>query len=331
MVVLVSLALAAACGGGSDGEVGEAPTTTVPRLDAVAVANALCGASPPEQTGAIQSPELSEISGFAVSRSHPDVLWTHNDSGGGPNLFAVGDDGSDRGRWVVPGASAEDWEAIAIAPGTSEEGDQLYIGDIGDNAKERPEITVHRFDEPVVTEGGLTVDEEVQGVETLRLVYPDAPQDAEVMLVDPTSGGVVVVTKPFPAGVAEVFRAEWPEPTPPEPVTLEQVGEIDFAALPTEVQVPASAPETPRLLGHLATDGSVTADGSVVAIRTYSTVWVWARPDDGELWQAFEGPPCEAPIALERQGEAIGLLPEGDGFFTASEGANQTVYETLAG
>ena len=33
--------------------------------------------------------ELTESSGLAVSRTQPGVLWSHNDSGDGPNLYAM--------------------------------------------------------------------------------------------------------------------------------------------------------------------------------------------------------------------------------------------------
>ena len=37
----------------------------------------------------IQSPRLIESSGVAVSRAYPDVLWSHNDSGDGPYVYAT--------------------------------------------------------------------------------------------------------------------------------------------------------------------------------------------------------------------------------------------------
>ena len=40
---------------------------------------------------AVLPDELSESSGLAVSRAQPGVLWSHNDSGDGPNVYARGD------------------------------------------------------------------------------------------------------------------------------------------------------------------------------------------------------------------------------------------------
>src|SRR3989449_7418934 len=55
-----------------------------------------------------QSPRLVESSGVAVSHAYPGVLWTHNDSGDGPYLYATDLRGTDRGALLVPGA---DWAA----------------------------------------------------------------------------------------------------------------------------------------------------------------------------------------------------------------------------
>ncbi|HJW60574.1 MAG TPA: hypothetical protein VJ931_13170, partial [Actinomycetota bacterium] len=41
----------------------------------------------------LEDQRIYESSGLALSRRHRAVLWTHNDSGGGPALYAVGADG----------------------------------------------------------------------------------------------------------------------------------------------------------------------------------------------------------------------------------------------
>ena len=66
-------------------------------------------------------PALVEASGLVASRAQPGLLWAHNDSGGAPEVFAIGEDGSDRG-WSVAGAAARDWEDMAAGPGPAEGG-----------------------------------------------------------------------------------------------------------------------------------------------------------------------------------------------------------------
>ena len=78
-------------------------------------------------------PRLNEISGMAPSLRHPGVLWLHNDSSGGPRLYAV-DSRTCRtvATITVRGARARDWEGLAS--GRDNRGRPvLWIGDIGDN------------------------------------------------------------------------------------------------------------------------------------------------------------------------------------------------------
>src|SRR5262245_23653064 len=41
-----------------------------------------------KEVGAVPD-QLRESSGLAISRSQPGILWSHNDSGDGPNLYAI--------------------------------------------------------------------------------------------------------------------------------------------------------------------------------------------------------------------------------------------------
>ena len=79
-----------------------------------------------------------------MSRAQPGVLWSHNDSGDGPNLNAI--DQSGRLLAIVPVANAvaRDWEDIASGPcpssllastapdGTTQTSGCLYLADIGE-------------------------------------------------------------------------------------------------------------------------------------------------------------------------------------------------------
>ena len=62
-----------------------------------------------EQVGVVPD-ELRESSGLAISRTQPGVLWSHNDSGDGPNLYALDISGKLLGVFRVNGAMARDWE-----------------------------------------------------------------------------------------------------------------------------------------------------------------------------------------------------------------------------
>jgi hypothetical protein len=236
---------------------------------------------------------LKELSGLAFSRTHPDVLWAHNDSGDAARLFAMDRTGAPRATVALDGVDASDWEDLAIA------GSDIYAGDIGDNQRARPSILVHRVTEPDLS--ATRVD-----AETFELRYPDGAHDSETLMVDPVADELVLVTK---------------------------VADGNSAVYTT----PRSAPATPQMVatvglgvGQLVTGGDISAEGDTIALRTYTSVFVWTRAPGESLATALLRPPCSAPAPLEAQGEAIALVPAGDGYVTASEGVGSPIREVRA-
>ena len=267
----------------------------------------------PELAGTVADPDLTEISGLAASRVHPDVLWTHNDSGGQPALHAMADDGTDLGSYVVAGASATDWEDLAAGPGTEPDRSYLYAADIGDNDAVRPSVTVYRVPEPdaAPTGAGGTL----RGTETIEVRYPDGPADAEALLVDPVTGDLVIVTKSY-AGRSHVLEAPAAALVEGSPVTLADAGTITIRPPLDGVGLPGTA----------VTGGDIAPDGSVVLLRTYQSVLAFARADGQSVADALQGTSCEAPEADEPQGEAVAFTSAGDAYVTVSEGSSQPIH-----
>lgn len=238
---------------------------------------------------------ISETSGLVESRSQPGVFWLHNDSGDGPRFFAVDAAGARLGAFEVDGAEADDWEDMSSGPGPSP-GEWLYFGDIGDNDEERPSVTVYRVPEPdaAAASGGTLV---VSGVEAIELVYPDAPHNAETLLVDPQTGDLVIVAKGDPT---RIFRLPGPVAAG-GPHTLEEVAPIQFPAV-------------------VATGGDISPAGDFIAVRTYAQAFLWLRPPGTSIADAFAGEPCTIPLAIEKQGETLAIAHDGSGYYTLSEG-----------
>ncbi|HET6948958.1 MAG TPA: hypothetical protein VFI47_01180 [Acidimicrobiales bacterium] len=314
----------AGCTGDGDGEgagpratdAGDGPagsTTTGARPAGPTAAELCSGAQPAPVAPVVAHASLTETSGIATSRTNEGVLWAHNDSGGAPEVFAVGgDDGADLGRWALQGAEATDWEDMATGPAPGgETGDRegdgaatLYLGDIGDNNAQRQEITVYRAPEPAVgARGGGTIT----GVEALRLSYADGPRDAETLLADPATGDLFVVSKQWDGGPTGVYRVP-ADADPGTPVVMARVA--DVAGLPIQ----------------LVTGGDVAQDGSLIVLRTYLGVLVWDRRPDETVGEALARQPCTAPAAAEPQGEAVALATDNRGYVTISEGGNPPIH-----
>ena len=78
------------------------------------------------------------------------MLWAHEDSGAGPDVVALSFSGQTRQTFRLEGVSARDWEDMDVGPGPAPGVSYLYLGDIGDNGKSRPNITIQRVPEPAV-------------------------------------------------------------------------------------------------------------------------------------------------------------------------------------
>ena len=63
--------------------------------------------------GLISSPELKEISGLAVARKTPQVLWVINDSNNPPAVYGLSTKGVLLKTYEVVGAKNRDWEDLA--------------------------------------------------------------------------------------------------------------------------------------------------------------------------------------------------------------------------
>ena len=132
---------------------------------------------------------VKESSGVAVSRDHPGILWTHNDSGDQAWLYATDTLGRARGRLLLHGADNRDWEDVALGPCPT--GSCLYLADTGDNRRQRNDVVIYRVREPATPFGNEAV---IGNVESVHFSYRDGPHDVEAMFVGP-AGDVHLVSK----------------------------------------------------------------------------------------------------------------------------------------
>lgn len=253
-----------------------------------------------ERTGTFASRRVTESSGVAVSRAHPGVLWTHNDSGDDAFLYATDLTGADRGRIRVPGVAPADAEDLAEGPCPTRIGRCLYLADTGDNRELRDWVAVVAVPEPDPPGGPADTLRVSEAPVVLRLRYPDRAHDVEAAFVT-QSGTLYLVTKGRGGTVAvyRLPRAAW---------TASGVGTVEF------VQALSFGPGSG---GRLVTGAALSPDGRRVALRSYGDIVFFALLPDGTLQRT--GPACDVR-GREPQGEAVAFLDDGRLVLT-SEGA----------
>ncbi|WP_242687330.1 MULTISPECIES: hypothetical protein [unclassified Actinopolyspora] len=245
---------------------------------------------PAPRTGCTPRDErLSELSGL---------------SAGPHGWYAVGDGGSAlRVHEMDPrDCSVVDTHGWAVDPYDVEdlartEDGKLWLADTGDNSRKRETVAVH-----VLSPGEPST-------RLYRFRYPDGPHDAEALLLG--RGTVPHIITKNPLGEAGIYRPA-AEPSERSPVDLERVGTLSLNSTGTP------GGPLPSSFGSVTVTGAAVSSGrEVVAVRTYTEVYLYPAPNGGVL-EALNREPLRVPLADEPQGEAIAFEPDGD-LLSASE------------
>lgn len=222
----------------------------------------------------LRDARIVESSGLTRSTYKRHVLFTHNDSGDGPRVFAVGHGGRTRAVLTIKHAKARDWEDMSRGPRHT-----LWVGDIGDNAGRRSTIQVYRFREP------KNLRSRTMRSTRFRFVYPDGPRDAEGLMVNPQTGRIYIVSKE-PRGTVYVA---------PRKLSTTRVNRL--------IKV-RRAPAT-------VTAADFAPGGKAFALATYSSVYLYPglrkRPSKRPAPQRDQG----ESISFSRNGKGIFLGSEG--------------------
>ena len=185
----------------------------------------------------LRDDRIFESSGLADLGS---VMVTVNDSGDSSRVFVLDPKSGETVGLTDFQTEVTDVEALAPA-GPNE----VYVADIGDNDRDRAEVTVHQ-----VEVGRRDLDVEPR---SFRLSYPDGPHDAESLFVDRT-GRLHVITKSFRGGT--VYRA-------PKRLQASGVNELE---------------QVGRVRGYV-TDAALLRDGRHVVVRSLQQATVYTLPD----------------------------------------------------
>lgn len=87
------------------------------------------------------SSKIKECSGM-VATAKDSTFWVHNDGGNKAELFEIDRKGKLLTTLPLPKAKNIDWEEI-----TRDEKGNIYVGDFGNNANDRKDLTIYKFPE----------------------------------------------------------------------------------------------------------------------------------------------------------------------------------------
>lgn len=234
-------------------------------------------------------PGLVEPSGLVISRQHEDLLWTLNDSGGGPELFALRFSGALVGRVRVKGADNRDWESIAI-----DDKGRLYIGDFGDNRSDRRDLTVY-----VVKEPDPTRDRTVKVEKRVRFSFRDRDEkrgkNGSAFDVEASFFGderLHILTKERGTARTSLYRFKPLRHKERQKLRAREIAPVDA----------------------LVTGAELHPDQLRLAILTYDSIIVYQRAEPGTPF--FSEPPQYSRIEV---GQAEGIAWDGEDLLVCNE------------
>ncbi|TNC29237.1 hypothetical protein [Amycolatopsis alkalitolerans] len=249
-------------------------------------------ADAPATVCTVSDQRLTEMSGLVS-----DGQWWYaiNDGGSKVQVFVLGHDCAVQ-RVITNSLDPYDPEDLARTPDGT-----LWLSDTGDNDKKRATVAL--------------VALPPQGKATLyRLTYPDGQHDVEALLLDRQGTPYLVTKTPF--GDSGVYRPV-SALTSPGPTPLEKVGTVEFKTTGTPGGPVAGFGSV------LVTGAASSADGTVVALRTYTDAYLYLAPD-GDVAAALKRAPVRIPLPDEQQGEALAFEPDGT-LLSGGEGAGQPI------
>lgn len=262
--------------------------------------------SSPRQVGTLNTSQIDESSGLAVSRAYPGRLYHINDSGDGGYFYVTDAQGQNTQRVRVNGFSPSDAEDLAY--GSFGGKNYLIIGDIGDNGASRGSITLVFIEERAAF--GSSVDAAFR----ITVRYPDGAHNAEAMALHP-SGDLYIMTKESTSRIYRLSAAQW-QNAGGQTQTLQYVGSFSLAS-----QTGSSS----------ITSFDIAPDGSRLLILTYDgAMELEARLVNGVLdfsrYGRSGGPAYKViPLTVLPQQESVSYLPNGLDFLYTTEYHSETV------
>ena len=262
--------------------------------------------------GKIENNIIEEASGLVESVENNNSLWTHNDGGDGPFLYLISSfDAKILKKISLVGIKNEDWEDLAIGPSIlGDTSTYIYLGDIGDNKKNKTIKKIHFFREPKIKDFDNELIE-INDIKTISFYSEKKIENFETLMIDPNSKELFLIAK-NKKKKQNIYKID---------TENIEIDEIQKAKKYLTLNLK-------NLKGEI-TGGEISRNGQKCLIKTYKNVFLWERKKD-EKWKSIWS---QAPKILkyipESQGEAICWSNDENAYFTLSENENSDQEQNL--
>ena len=242
----------------------------------------------------LQSAALNESSGVAISTLDPQIVWTHNDSGDIPRLFAF----TRGGQWIaelkLQGAAAVDWEDMCSFQRDGKS--YLAVGDVGDNLRKRTSVVIYILEEPpLLPDPPLPKQLAIADFERIEIQFSSGAVNCESLAYDPLEDRFLLATK-------ELLRCRL----------------YSLAAQPNPQGAVVVASHSLSLGVPLVTAADISSDGRWLVLATYGPACLLRRGQCGR-WDASEGAVQILELPARKQGESICFADENAQLLLTSE------------
>ncbi|XP_062595967.1 uncharacterized protein LOC134257355, partial [Saccostrea cucullata] len=246
----------------------------------------------------VESHDLTEASGLAPSRTFQNVLYTHNDGGDDPYIFAINaTSGALISSFKIANARNHDWEDIAVGPcGNSS---CIYIADSG-YRHSKSANTIYRVLEPDVININMVLPLD----STARYTWSE--EESQTLMVDPRGEVYLISVGHNGHGmVSHLPSSAWGNP---DPVDIEST---QFLQVHSHHHDPLS--------------GDIRQDGSELLIQEKSHIYLF-EIEGGDVMRSLTKTPVEVPFHIDGLTEAVCWSADGQKYYTLPEGHDPKLY-----
>lgn len=247
-----------------------------------------------KKLGKVTDPVLSEISGITTSANQRGYFWVHNDSGDKSQIYLI--DSTARLQVTVKLGCVKLIDCEDISRVTYRDSSYLLLADMGNNVKNREELSLYLFPELQIDFKSKEITIPANRIKTIRFKYADKRRDAEAIFVDQQNQEVYIVSKrDFKSTVFSFPLADF--------------GKKEVISLQPKMTLPFT----------FATSADMSLDGKHIIIKNLTEIFFWERNLNDSVLETLAKPYKNIPYIVEPQGEAICFDPTASYFYTISE------------